>query len=57
MREFGSAWIAASSTVAVAGALIGYKLTTIIPERIFYRLVEVALFLISLKLIHEALFT
>ncbi len=45
------------SPVAVAGALIGYKLTTIIPERIFYRLVEVALFLISLKLIHEALFT
>lgn len=45
------------SPVAVAGALIGYKLTAIIPERIFYRLVEVALFLISLKLIHEALFT
>ena len=45
------------SPVAVAGALIGYKLTTIIPEGIFYRLVEVALFLISLKLIHEALFT
>ena len=45
------------SPVAVAGALIGYKLTTIIPEKIFYRLVEVALFLISLKLIHEALFT
>ena len=45
------------SPVAVAGALIGYKLTAIIPEGIFYRLVEVALFLISLKLIHEALFT
>ena len=45
------------SPVAVAGALIGYKLTAIIPEQIFYRLVEVALFLISLKLIHEALFT
>jgi hypothetical protein len=45
------------SPVAVAGALIGYKLTAVIPEQIFYRLVEVALFLISLKLIHEALFT
>jgi uncharacterized membrane protein YfcA len=45
------------SPIAVAGALIGYKFTTLLPERIFYRLVEVALFLISLKLIHEALFT
>ena len=45
------------SPIAIAGALIGYKLTAILPEGIFYRLVEVALFLISLKLIHEALFT
>ena len=45
------------SPVAVAGALIGYRFTKVIPEKIFYRLVEVALFLISLKLIHEALFT
>lgn len=45
------------SPVAVAGAFIGYKLTAVIPEKIFYRLVEVALFIISLKLIHEALFT
>ena len=45
------------SPIAVAGALIGYKFTSILPEKIFYRLVEVALFLISLKLIHEALFT
>jgi uncharacterized protein len=45
------------SPVAVAGALIGYKLMAIIPERLFYRLVEVALFVISLKLVHEALFT
>ena len=45
------------SPIAVAGALIGYKVTAILPEGIFYRLVEVALFLISLKLIHEALFT
>lgn len=45
------------SPVAVAGALIGYKLTTVIPEKLFYRVVEAALFLISLKLIYEALFT
>lgn len=44
------------SPVAVAGALIGYKLTTVIPETLFYRIVEAALFLISLKLIYEALF-
>jgi uncharacterized protein len=45
------------SPIAVAGALIGYKVTAILPEGIFYRLVEIALFVISLKLIHEALFT
>lgn len=45
------------SPIAVAGALIGYKLTTVIPEKLFYRVVEAALFLISLKLIYEALFT
>ena len=44
------------SPVAVAGALIGYKLTAVIPETLFYRIVEAALFLISLKLIYEALF-
>jgi uncharacterized membrane protein YfcA len=45
------------SPIAVAGALIGYKATEIIPEKLFYRLVEVALFVISLKLIHDALLT
>ena len=45
------------SPIAVAGALIGYKFTSVLPEKIFYRLVEIALFLISLKLIHESLFT
>ncbi len=45
------------SPIAVAGALIGYKLTTVIPEKLFYRVVEAALLLISLKLIYEALFT
>jgi uncharacterized membrane protein YfcA len=45
------------SPVAVAGALAGYKLTSVIPEKLFYRLVEVALFVVSLKLVYEALFT
>lgn len=45
------------SPVAVAGALLGYKLTSVLPERLFFRLVEVALFVISLKLIYDALFT
>ena len=45
------------SPVAVAGALIGYKATAHIPEKLFYRLVEAALFIISLKLIYDALLT
>lgn len=45
------------SPVAVAGALLGYKLTSVLPEGLFFRLVEVALFVISLKLIYDALFT
>jgi uncharacterized protein len=44
------------SPVSVAGALIGYKLTTIIPEKLFFRLVEVALAVVSIKLIVDALF-
>ena len=44
------------SPVAIVGAVIGYKLTAIIPEQLFYRLVEVALFIVSLKLIYDALF-
>ena len=43
------------SPVAIAGALIGYKATSLISERLFYRLVEIALFLVSLKLIYDAL--
>lgn len=43
------------SPIAVAGALLGYRATSILPEKLFYRLVEVALFLISLKLIYDAL--
>jgi uncharacterized membrane protein YfcA len=37
--------------VAVFGAWLGYRITMIIPERVFFRLVEVALLLISVNLI------
>lgn len=44
------------SPLAIVGALIGYKLTAILPEKLFFRLVEIALFILSLKLIYDALF-
>ena len=43
------------SPVAVVGAVVGYKGTRLLPEKLFFRLVEVALFVISLKLVYEAL--
>jgi len=36
------------------GAWLGYKLTTILPEKLFFRTIEVALFMVSLKLIYDA---
>lgn len=44
------------SPVAIAGALIGYRMTSILPEKLFYRLVEIALALVSTKLIYDAVF-
>ena len=44
------------SPVAIAGALIGYKVTELIPQKLFFHLVEAALALISVKLIFDALF-
>lgn len=44
------------SPIAVLGAVVGYKGTKRLPEKLFFRLVEIALFLISLKLIYDALF-
>jgi len=44
------------SPLAILGAVVGYIGTSKLPEQLFYRLVEVALFLISLKLIYDALF-
>jgi uncharacterized membrane protein YfcA len=43
------------SPVAVAGAFAGYHATKVVPERFFFRVVEVALFLISVKLIYDGL--
>lgn len=45
------------SPVAVAGAIIGYKATKVLPEKLFFRLVEIALAVVSVKLIYDALMT
>lgn len=47
--------VAALAPVAVFGAWLGYRITRIIPERIFFFLVEVALLLISVNLIRVGL--
>ncbi len=39
--------------LALAGAYGGFRLTKILPEKLFFRIVEVALFLVSLKLIYD----
>ncbi len=44
------AWL---TPVALLGAFAGYRLTKILPEKLFFRLVEVALFLLSLKLVYD----
>jgi len=44
---------AALSPVAVGGAYLGYRATRWLPEKTFFRLIEAALFLLSLKLIHD----
>lgn len=41
--------------VAVAGALAGYKATSAISEKLFFRIVEVALAAVSVKLVYDAL--
>jgi uncharacterized protein len=41
------------SPLAIIGAYVGYRLTLILPEKIFFRIVEVALFLVSLKLVND----
>ena len=52
--NLGSLEIAAMLTpLALAGAYLGFRLTKILPEKLFFRIVEVALFLVSLKLIYD----
>ena len=41
--------------IAICGAWLGYRITRIIPERAFYIIVEIALFLISINLIRVGL--
>jgi uncharacterized protein len=41
------------SPVAIIGAYLGYQLTKIIPQGLFFKLVEIALFAVSLKLIYD----
>ncbi len=50
----GSLRIAAIlAPIAIIGAFLGYRLTKVLPEKIFFRIVEVALFLVSLKLVYD----
>jgi uncharacterized protein len=52
--NFASIWTCLIlSPVAVFGAWAGYELTKRLPEKIFFRFVEIALFLLSLKLIYD----
>jgi uncharacterized protein len=53
--NIGNLKIAAALTpVAIIGAFLGYQLTKVLPEKLFYRVIEVALFLVSIKLIWDA---
>jgi uncharacterized protein len=46
------AWLA---PVALVGAFAGFYFTKILPEKIFFRLVEVALFALSIKLLYDGI--
>jgi len=43
--------------VALIGAWAGFRLTKLLPEKIFFRCVEIALFLLSIKLLWDGLAT
>jgi uncharacterized protein len=47
-----AAWL---SPVAIIGAIVGYKATRVMPEKLFFRVVEVALALVSIKLVFDAI--
>lgn len=44
---------AALAPVALFGAWLGYKLTVVLPETVFFRAIEAALLLLSLKLLYD----
>lgn len=46
------AWL---TPVALFGAFAGFRLTKIIPERLFFRFVEIALLLLSMKLTYDGI--
>jgi uncharacterized protein len=41
------------SPIAILGAYVGYRLAKVIPQGLFFRFVELALFFVSLKLIYD----
>ena len=47
--------VAILSPMAIFGAWVGYRLTRLIPQRTFFIVVEIALFLISVNLIRVGL--
>jgi uncharacterized protein len=56
LLDWGDAGVVAIlAPVAVFGAWLGYRITRIIPERVFFLLVEIALLLISVNLIRVGL--
>jgi uncharacterized protein len=55
VRKFTSRTMMILSCVAILGVWVGYNLTKLIPQRAFFIIVEIALFLISLNLIRVGL--
>ena len=47
--------VAVLAPISLLGAWAGYRLTKIVPEKLFFRLIEGALFLLSLVLLKESL--
>lgn len=53
--NFGSLQICVVlAPLALFGAWAGYRLTTVVPEKLFFRAVEIALFLVALLLLRES---
>jgi uncharacterized protein len=39
--------------ISLLGAYVGYKLTSVIPQKLFFRIVEIALLILAVKLIYD----